>query len=126
MLYSTNKAFDYKVADTWTTDDSLSYGSLKPGVTYYVRAYVSRYGVKSYSNVITVKAPVAEVTEISTEILDTGVVLGIGAGYGDCTGFQIDRKSGKGKYKNLITTTDSVYKDTGLKKNTKYTYRVPL
>lgn len=122
--YSTNKAFDYKVADTWTTDDSLSYGSLKPGVTYYVRAYVSRYGVKSYSNVITVKAPVAEVTEISTEILDTGVVLGIGAGYGDCTGFQIDRKSGKGKYKNLITTTDSVYKDTGLKKNTKYTYRV--
>lgn len=122
--YSENKAFNDDIADVGSTTGTIGYRSLTPGVTYYVRAYVSRYGVTNYSNVITVSAPVAEVTDIFTEILDTGVVLEMDTGYGDYTGFQIARKSGKGKYQSLTTTTDRVYKDTGLKKNTKYTYRV--
>ncbi len=122
--YSENKDFNEDIADVDSTTGSLRYGSLTPGVTYYVRAYVSCYGVRNYSNVVTVSAPVAEVTDIFTEIFDTGITLEMNTGYGDFTGFQIARKSGKGKYQNLTTTTDSIYKDTGLKKNTKYTYRV--
>ncbi len=125
--YSKDKKFKQDVNTLYSYSggtDTLSYSSLTPGITYYVRAYMMRYGAKgAYSNVITVKAPVAEVTNISTEIFDKAVTLKASTGYGQFTGYQIERKSGK-KYKKLATTTDSVYKDTGLKKNTKYTYRV--
>ncbi len=136
--YSANSAFDPKLAEVYNSynydydddDDydsevTIPYYNMEPGVTYYVRAYAVRYGVKgSYSNVVSVKAPVAEVTGISTEVFDRAVTLSMSANYGDYTGFQIARKSGKGKYQDLTTTTDGVFKDTGLKKNTKYTYRV--
>lgn len=125
--YSTNKSFDEKKAETETFTNTLYYGNLKVGVTYYVRAYAAEYRNSSvkgaYSNVVQVKAPVAEVTNISTEILDKGVTLTMYADGGVYSGFQIDRKSGK-SYKNLKTTASSRFKDTGLKKNTKYTYRV--
>ncbi|MFR6583223.1 MAG: hypothetical protein ACLURP_15300 [Ruminococcus sp.] len=39
------------------------------------------------------------------------------------TGYQIQRKNGK-KYKTIAKTTDSVYKNTKLKADTTYTYRV--
>ncbi len=124
--YSANKAFDEKIADVYTdSDDVISYGNMKPGVTYYVRAYAYWYGMQgAYSNVVQVKAPVAEVTSITTEIFDKGITLNLSANNGSYTGFQIDRKEGKGKYQNLTTTIDSRFKDTGLAKSTKYTYRV--
>lgn len=124
--YSANKAFDDKVADVYTaSDDVISYGNMRPGITYYVRAYAYWYGMQgAYSNVVQVKAPVAEVTNIDTEIFDKGVTLSLSAYNGSYTGFQIDRKEGKGNYQNLTTTVDRRFKDTGLTKNTKYTYRV--
>lgn len=125
--YSASQAFDEKVADVYYSydDDVISYGNMKPGVTYYVRAYAFWYGMQgAYSNVVQVKAPVAEVTNISTEIFDKGITLSLSANNGSYTGFQIERKEGKGKYQNLTTTIDSRFKDTGLTKNTKYTYRV--
>ncbi len=124
--YSANRAFDDKVADVYIdSDDVISYGNMKPGVTYYVRAYAYWYGMQgAYSNVVQVKAPVAEVTDIITEIFDKGVTLSLSAYNGSYTGFQVDRKEGKGKYQNLTTTIDRRFKDTGLTKNTKYTYRV--
>ncbi|MCI8993238.1 MAG: hypothetical protein HFG80_11050 [Eubacterium sp.] len=127
--YSTNKNFDKKKAKVETLSwDTLSYSNLKAGVTYYVRAYTAAYSSSSergkYSKTIQVKAPVAEVTDIETEILDKGITLTLDANYGLYSGFQIDRKAEKGKYKNLATTAASRFKDKGLKKNTKYTYRV--
>ncbi len=132
--YSSNNAFDPKLAEVFTSydysddDDNtvmIPYYNMEPGVTFYVRAYAVRYGIKgAYSNVVSVKAPVAEVTGISTEVFDKAITLNISAGYGDYTGFQIARKTGKGKYQDLTTTTDGVYKDTGLQKNKKYTYRI--
>ncbi len=41
----------------------------------------------------------------------------------DHTGYEIYRKSGK-KYKKIATTTDSFYKDSDLKKSSKYQYKV--
>ena len=41
------------------------------------------------------------------------------------TGYQIQRKNGK-KYKTIAKTTDSVYKNTKLKADTTYTYRVDV
>ena len=130
--YSANNAFDPKLAevfDDYSDDENnvvtIPYYNMEPGVTYYVRAYAVRYGIKgAYSNVVSVKAPVAEVTGISTEVFDKAITLRFSTGYGDYTGFQIARKTGKGKYQDLTTTTDGTFKDTGLKKNTKYTYRV--
>lgn len=127
--YSTNKNFDEKKAEVEPLyGDTLSYSDMKAGVTYYVRAYAAEYRNSDtkgkYSNVISVKAPVAEVTNISTEILSKGITLTLSDSYGICSGFQIDRKAENGKYKNLKTSASSRFKDTGLKKNTKYTYRV--
>ncbi|NBH13129.1 hypothetical protein D3Z36_02730 [Lachnospiraceae bacterium] len=132
--YSANSAFDPNLAEVFSSYDyddeddntvTIPYYNMEPGVVYYVRAYAVRYGMKGvFSNVVSVKAPVAEVTGISTEVFDKAITLNIGAGYGDYTGFQIARKTGKGKYQDLITTTDGSFKDTGLQKNTKYTYRV--
>lgn len=125
LEYSTNRAFNENLADVdSTSSDRLYYDSLTSGMTYYVRAYSYAYGTKgAYSNVVSVKAPVAEVTNISTEILDKGVTLKMSASYGDYTGFEVSRKIGK-KYQVLATTTAHTYNDTGLTKDTKYTYRV--
>ncbi len=125
LEYSTNRAFNENLADVDSTSSSrLYYYNLTSGMTYYVRAYAYAYGTKgAYSNIVSVKAPVAEVTDISTEILDKGITLKISAEYGDYTGFEISRKIGK-KYQVLATTTAHTYKDTGLTKDTKYTYRV--
>lgn len=118
--YSDNAAFE----DYSGCSDSLPYDNLEAGATYYVRAYARMYGMKgSYSNVITVKAPVAEVTGITTEIKDTAVTLSMRAGYGDYTGFEIYRKNGK-KYQKLALTSDNVFADTGLEKNKTYKYKV--
>lgn len=125
LEYSTNRAFNENLADVDSTSSNrLYYYNLTSGMTYYVRAYAYAYGTKgAYSNIVSVKAPVAEVTDISTEILDKGITLKISAEYGDYTGFEISRKIGK-KYQVLATTTAHTYKDTGLTKDTKYTYRV--
>ena len=130
--YSTNKAFDGKYAEVESfTGDTLDYDELIPGVTYYVRAYATRNDDSTgervngaYSNTVSVKAPVAEVTNIYTEIADTSITLEMNASYGEYSGFQISRKEGSGKYKTLTTTTNRMFKDTGLTKNTTYTYRV--
>lgn len=125
LEYSTNRAFDKNLADIdSTSSDHLYYYNLTSGMTYYVRAYAYAYGTKgAYSNIVSVKAPVAEVTDIATEILDKGITLKISANYGDYTGFEISRKIGK-KYQVLATTTAHTYEDKGLTKDTKYTYRV--
>ncbi len=123
--YSKSATFNENAAEVNdTSSDTLYYSLLEPAQTYYVRAYVARYGMKgSFSNVVSVTAPVAE-TFIETEITNTGVTLSLEAVYGDYTGFQIFRKEGKGKYKKLTTTTNSIFADSGLKKDTKYTYKV--
>lgn len=118
--YADNAAF----TDWDSTGESLPYYNLDMGVTYYVRAYAMSAGIKgSYSNVVTVTAPVAEVTGITTEITDTAVTLRLNAGYGGYTGFEISRKIGK-KYQKLATVSDSVFADKGLEKDTAYKYRV--
>lgn len=125
LEYSTNQAFDEKLADvSSTSNDVLSYDNMTPGVAYYVRAYAYAYGKKgAYSNVVSVKAPVAEIRDISTEIFDKAITLKMQMESGDYTGFEVSRKIGK-KYQVLATTTAHTYEDTGLKKDTKYTYRV--
>ncbi len=123
--YSENPAFSDEIAEVETTSDSsLPYEYLDAGVVYHVRAYVRMYGMQgAYSNVITVTAPVAEVTGISAEITNTSITLSMYAGYGDYTGFEVSRKSGK-KYQKLATTSDNIFADKGLESNTKYQYRV--
>ena len=125
LEYSTNQAFDTKLADvSSTSNDVLSYDNMTPGVAYYVRAYAYAYGKKgTYSNVVSVKAPVAEIRDISTEIFDKAITLKMQTESGDYTGFEVSRKIGK-KYQVLATTTAHTYEDTGLTKDTKYTYRV--
>lgn len=122
--YSNSKTFSDKATSSGTFSDCLFYNSLLPGVTYYVRAYIKQYGIEGpYSNVVQVKSPVADVTDISTEIFDKAITLKMSASYGRYTGFQVERKNGK-KYQKLAITAQHRYKDTGLKQNTKYTYRV--
>ena len=124
--YSKSATFDEKAADVNSTySNTLYYSNLEPGEKYYIRAYVYRYGMMGkFSNVVSVTAPVAEADIDKTEIGNTSVTLTLDAGYGEYTGFQIYRKTGSGSYKKLTTTTDSKYADTGLKKDTKYTYKV--
>lgn len=123
--YSDSNTFSDKAEHSGSFyGDTLRYDELEAGINYYVRMYMSIGGIKgAYSNVVTVQAPIAEVTGISTEIFDTAITLDISANYGGYTGFQIDKKSGK-KYINLTTTAQHRFKDTGLEKDTKYTYRV--
>ena len=123
--YSENATFNEELADVYTSDnDTLYYSELEPGVKYYVRACLTMSGIQgAYSNVVSVEAPVAEVTSIGTEINDTDVTLTMYTGYGQRTGFEVYRKSGK-KYIKLSTTSSRVFTDTGLKKDTKYSYRV--
>lgn len=124
--YSTDSTFNEKLENNVhsTSADYLSYDSLTPGITYYVRAYAMTFGTRgAYSNVVTVKAPVAEAYIIRTEIFDKGITLKLGVTGGTCTGFEISRKIGK-KYHVLATTTAYTYNETGLEKDTSYTYRV--
>lgn len=122
--YSNSKTFSDKATQSGSFYGTLDYDELTPGVKYYVRAYMMKYGVQgAYSNVVQVSAPVADVGSISTEIFDKAITLKMSASYGSYTGFQVDRKNGK-KYQNLTTTAQHRFKDTGLKKNTKYVYRV--
>lgn len=44
--------------------------------------------------------------------------------YENVTGFEIYRATGSGSYKLIATVADTVYKDTGLKSNTSYRYKI--
>lgn len=123
--FSENAAFNPELAEVGELrSDELSYDRLEPGVKYFVRACATMSGIDGvYSNVVNVTAPVAEVININTEINDTDVTLTMNTSYGQYTGFEVYRKSGK-KYMKLATTSSRVFTDTGLKKDTKYSYRV--
>lgn len=127
LEYSTNSAFDRKIADvTSLRKNVLPYDSIEPGTPYYVRAYAYKGNLKSsaYSNVVTVSAPVGD-AYVRTEIGTSSVKLTMDLSSGISTGFELSRKkAGEKAYTYLITTSDSVYEDKGLEKDTKYTYRV--
>lgn len=117
---------------------TLYYSDMTPGKTYYVRARVKNNYYKNsdeykdngnaysaFSNVVTVSTSLPNITVSTRGVSNTSLILSIGSEYdeGYLTGFQIQRKNGK-KWATLTKTTDDEYKDTGLKKDTAYTYRV--
>ena len=133
--FANNYAWSNKNKNVVTTYDStIYYTQLEPGTTYYVRAYVksgyyddndsmAHYQRSGYTNVITIKPSVAEAS-VSEDVTASSVQLDLDTkGYGLRTGYEIARKDGK-SYKVLAKTTDSIYKDSKLTSDTKYTYRV--
>ncbi len=140
---STNKEFNQKVTSLNTIDDKgviittangVNFDELTPGNTYYVRACVesdyyentgdtiAKYYISAFTNVVTIKAKVAKIG-VDADVTSTTVKLTAKNYDGATTGYQFARKVGK-KYVELGKTTDRVFTDSKLTKDTKYTYRV--
>lgn len=115
---------------------SVSLYNLTPGDTLYVRARVynpnykitqpdgtkKQGGYSAFSNVVSYKIPKPEVTDVATYVKATSITLQARVD-GAATGYQFAKKV-NGKWVTLATQTDDTYADTGLSKNTKYSYRV--
>ncbi|MCI8488875.1 MAG: fibronectin type III domain-containing protein [Lachnospiraceae bacterium] len=112
---------------------SISLHSFNPGDTIYVKArtYNSSYELKAgqtdenrYSAPVsaTYKVPKAEMSVIGTVVTASSIRLEPAAINGNVTGFEYQRKNGK-KWTS-IAKQSSDYTDSGLKADTKYTYRV--
>lgn len=109
---------------------------LVPGETLYVRARVynpnykitqpdgttKRGGYSAFSNVLSYKVPKPEITGITPYVTGSTITLSAYVD-GAATGYQFAKKV-NGKWVTLATQTDDTYEDTGLSKNTKYSYRV--
>lgn len=121
---------------------STSYFTMKPGVSYSFVAYtydnefidtekapIATIDGVNYTFYTDMSAPTATVTakknlaKPSVNIASAVSSLKITMSGTSATGFEIYKKSGK-KYKKLTTTTDSVYVDNDVKKNSKYNYKV--
>ena len=135
--YSESPEFvnDYKVTDCISGENNkatLYFESLTPGKTYYVRARVKNdkaatlaQKYSAYTNTASFNAGMPNIS-VTNVITAKTVTLKMSAESGSeswLTGYQIQRKNGK-KYKTIAKTTDSVYKNTKLKADTTYTYRV--
>ena len=135
--YSESPEFvnDYKVTDCISGENNkatLYFESLTPGKTYYVRARVKNdkaatlaQKYSAYTNTASFNAGMPNIS-VTNVITAKTVTLNMSAESGSegwLTGYQIQRKNGK-KYKTIAKTTDSVYKNTKLKADTTYTYRV--
>lgn len=121
---------------TWTEEESdtlkLYYGDLTPGKTYYVRARVynpdavteeTEYSAFSNVAAFTAKMPKAEVYTAGVTGTSITLQMSVSSDEQYLTGYQIQRKIGK-KYVTLVKTTNNTYKNSGLKANKTYTYRV--
>ncbi|MCL2082839.1 MAG: hypothetical protein FWH04_06365 [Oscillospiraceae bacterium] len=108
-----------------------SYSSYIPGSVYYARLQIydpnkpsennARYS--EYSNVISFTVPAMEMSALSATVKQREIRLYFGAE--NATGFQIWRVGGLQKnYQRLASTTEDTFLDTGLRANTKYTYRI--
>ena len=148
-LDSVSKAKIYKWVQVRTADgiDGEMSGnnnfSLKPGVNYSFVAYtydneyymdaekapVATIDGLNYTYYTDMSAPTATLTAKKTlskpnvYVASAPDSLKLTMQSSSATGFEIYKKSGK-KYKKLTTTTDSVYVDTDVKKNSKYNYKV--
>ena len=126
---------DYRYADDNRV--TLSFADLTPGKTYYVRARVENTNAataaqvySAFTNVVTLTASLPRISVASTVVTAKTVTLRMGvASDGDLvsgyqiSGYQIQRKDGK-KYKTVAKTTDNIYKNSKLKSDTAYSYRV--
>lgn len=94
------------------------------GGTNYVRAYFMRdekYGPVSATLSVTKKVEKPELEE--TTVNASSVYFNL-ADEGEVTGYEIQRENNKGKWKTLTKTTNHIFTDKGLAKNTEYTYRI--
>lgn len=131
-------ATDMDVTDIGVSDDnSFTIGSYKltPGKTYYVRARAYDTDVpkdenkldddyySAFTNTVTIKPAVPEVP-VSAAVANTAVTLKMNPeNTAYVTGYQIQKKVGK-KFTALAKVTNNKYKDSKLKADTTYTYRV--
>ncbi|MCD7736341.1 MAG: hypothetical protein LUI07_05175, partial [Lachnospiraceae bacterium] len=113
----------------------ISYASLTPGQKYYIRARIvntktysdgtSYTEYSSFTNKVKLTAVMPKISVSSTAVTAKTVTLQMSvtsdAEY--LTGYEVQRKSGK-NYIAVKKTTNNVVKDTGLTKDTTYTYRV--
>lgn len=128
----------YFVARTY--DDTIDYEKTKTPIKYSYTTDTVKNGVvvketvtKEYvyyptfgplTGVVSAKTE-RKAPTVYTTTTKNSVQMQINASesYTSYTGFEIYRKSGK-KFKKIVTTTDNIYTDTGLKANTKYYYKV--
>lgn len=130
-----DKYHRYDDDDERYADDNqvtLSFDSLTPGKKYYVRARVENLNAatdaqkySAFTNAVTLTASLPRVNVYGTVITAKTVTLKMNAvSDGDLvSGYQIQRKNGK-SYKTIAKTTDNVYKNSKLKSDTTYNYRV--
>lgn len=130
-----DKYHRYDDDDERYADDNqvtLYFDSLTPGKKYYVRARVENTEAatnaqvySAFTNVVTLTASLPRVDVYGTVITAKTVTLKMSAvSDGDLvSGYQIQRKNGK-SYKTIAKTTDNVYKNSKLKSDTTYNYRV--
>lgn len=90
---------------------------------YYDGCWIKRKLQSPTSNVLQFTIPVENAVITDTNITSKAVTLKFSANT-NANGFKIYRKSGKGKYKLIAKTNKFSYKDKGLTKGKKYTYRV--
>lgn len=139
--YNKSLSTDKKWVDTErdssdTPELYVGLDSLLPGETLYVRArvYNPNYkitkpdgstqtgGYSAFSNVLSYKVPNPEVSQVTPYVTGSSITLSVEVD-GAATGYQFAKKV-NGKWVTLATQTDNTYEDTGLSKNTKYSYRV--
>ena len=111
---------------------TLHFSQLTPGKTYYVRARVENTNAatraqvySAFTNVVTLTASLPRISVASTVITAKTVTLRMDDTSDGAlvSGYQIQRKNGK-KYRTIAKTTDNVYKNSKLKSDTAYSYRV--
>lgn len=114
-----------------TSDINIPLNSFNPGDRIYIRArvYNENYAAatkddEKYSAYVTAQytVPKADVENVNVTVTSSSVRLVPSVENGNVTGYQYQRKNGK-KWMNLGKTKDN-FTDKGLKKDTKYTYRV--
>ena len=129
---STSKAT--VIHDEYGNDNrvTLHFSQLTPGKTYYVRARVENTNAatraqvySAFTNVVTLTASLPRISVASTVITAKTVTLRMDDTSDGAlvSGYQIQRKNGK-KYRTIAKTTDNVYKNSKLKSDTAYNYRV--
>lgn len=135
--YSTDPAFpddNYKTGSVYRDYGSeTELGSLRPGLTYYVRAFIDydynsyvddskdKSGYGPYTATLQVTAPVPDV--YFNEIKVTGNSVYFNFSNSDVTGYEIYRSTGT-KYTKVAKISDTVYTDSGLEGGKSYNYKI--
>lgn len=112
-----------EVYDAFEGDKNSEWGSYDSNGNSVYNYYIEQPVYSDFTNTVTVKLPVTPVS-ISADVKTTSITLDIDADNDDLkTGYEIARKEGS-KYVVIAKITGNRYENTGLKADTKYSYRV--